>query len=332
MAISIAKKGAASRKAAPRSAAIAASPATTIAYIAPALIGMLLFNVYPVLYTAYMSITDRNGPRRFAEGKYTVNGIGNTNSFFDNFIRILGEPDFYLVAGRTLIYTVISVTLFFAVGLMFAIILNHKAIQFKGMWRTLMILPWAVPTFVTALIWKFLFHGQFGPINQALALIGIQGPQWLNNGFTAFVAIIIVNLWMSFPYFMLVLLGGLQSIPSDVYEASSMDGAGFWRQLYQITLPLLRPVAVPAVILSAIQTFGALHFGTIRLLTDGGPITRANQPGATELLLVWAYHQGFNSAKLYGVVGALAVIIFILMLVVTLAASRMTNATKAAYE
>lgn len=333
MAISIAKKGAASKKASvPRSTAIAASRATTIAYVAPALIGMLLFNVYPVLYTAYMSITDRNGPRRFAEGKYTINGIGNTNSLFDNFTRILGEPDFYLVVGRTLIYTVFCVALFFAVGLMFAIILNHKAIQFKGMWRTLMILPWAVPTFVTALIWKFLFHAQFGPINQTLALIGIQGPQWLNNGFTAFAAIIIVNLWMSFPYFMLVLLGGLQSVPNDVYEASAMDGAGFWRQLFTITLPLLRPVAVPAIILSAIQTFGSLHFGTIRLLTDGGPILRANQPGATELLLVWAYHQGFNSAKLYGVVGALAVIIFVIMLVATLAASRITNATKAAYE
>ncbi len=322
----------AKRKVEVSSTAIATSRFTTFAYIAPALIGMLLFNVFPILYTAYMSFTDRNGPRRFPEGKYALNAIGNDKSLFDNYTRILTEPDFYLVVGRTLLYTVVCVILFFAVGLMLALIMNHKAIKFKGLWRTLMILPWAVPTFVTALIWKFLFHAQFGPINQTLALIGITGPEWLNNGTTAFIAIVIVNLWMSFPYFMLVLLGGLQSVPSDVYEASSMDGAGFWRQLFQITLPLLRPVAVPAIILSAIQTFGSLHFNTVRLMTDGGPITRANQPGATELLLLWAYHQGFNSARLFGVVGALAVIIFLIMLVVTLVASRVTNATKAAYE
>lgn len=314
------------------STAIATSRATTAAYVGPALIGMLLFNVLPILYTAYMAFTDRNGPRRFPDGKFTINGIGNDRPFLDNFNRILGEPDFYLVVGRTLLYTVVCVVLFFIVGLMFALILNHKGIKLKGMWRTLMILPWAVPTFVTALIWKFLFHAQFGPINQILALVGIQGPEWLNNGVTAFIAIIIVNLWMSFPYFMLVLLGGLQSIPNDVYEASSMDGANFWRQLFTITLPLLRPVAVPAVILSAIQTFGSLHLNTVRLMTDGGPITRANQPGATELLLLWAYHQGFNQSRLFGVVGALAVIIFVLMLVATLIASRVTNATKAAYE
>lgn len=314
------------------SAAIATSPAVTAAYVSPALVGMLLFNVFPILYTAYMAFTNRNGPKHFADGKYSLNGISNDNPLLDNFGRILGEPDFYLVVGRTLLYTVVCVTLFFCVGLVFAHILNHQGIKFKGVWRTLMILPWAVPTFVTALIWKFLFHAQFGPINQMLALIGIQGPQWLNNGVTAFIAIIIVNLWMSFPYFTLVLLGGLQSIPNDVYEASSMDGANFWRQLFAITLPLLRPVAVPAIILSAIQTFGALHLNTVRLLTDGGPITRANQPGATELLLLWAYHQGFNQSRLFGVVGALAVIIFILMLIATLAATRVTRATRAAYE
>lgn len=102
----------------------------------------------------------------------------------------------------------------------------------------MLILPWAVPYWITALIWKFLFHGQYGPINQALHLIGLNPPDWLLNGTTAFAAITVVNVWLSFPFFMLILLGGLQTISADLYEAADLDGASWWQKLFTITLPI----------------------------------------------------------------------------------------------
>lgn len=296
---------------------------TVAAYTTPALIGILMINVFPILYTFYISLTNRNGPTRFAEGRYRVTG-------FDNYTRLLGQTDFYIVFGKTVLYSVLCVFFFFVVGLTFAIILSNPLIKGKAIWRTLMILPWAVPAWITALIWKFLFHGQYGPINQILAKVGIQGPDWLLDGTTAFVAITIVNIWLSYPFFMLILLGGLASIPNDIYEAADIDGAGWWTQLFQLTLPLLRPVALPAIILSTITTFKILD--TVWLMTKGGPVTRVGQPGATELLLLWAYNQGFQGGQRFGLIGAFSIVVFVLLVILTLVYTRVTNATKAVYE
>jgi arabinogalactan oligomer / maltooligosaccharide transport system permease protein len=216
---------------------------TIAAYTTPALLGILLINVFPILYTGYISLTNRNGPTRFAEGNYEVTG-------FQNYTRLLGQTDFYIVFGKTVLYAIVCVFFFFVVGLTFALILSNPAIKAKALWRTLMILPWAVPAWITSLVWKFLFHGQYGPINQALAKVGLPGPDWLLDGTTAFIAITIMNIWLSYPFFMLILLGGLASIPTDIYEAADIDGAGWWKQLFSITIPLLRPVAIPAIILS----------------------------------------------------------------------------------
>lgn len=296
---------------------------TVAAYLMPAMIGILLVNIIPILYSVYISLTNRNGPARFAEGRYRVTG-------FQNYTRLLSEPDFFLVMWRTALYAAICVTLFFVVGLIFALILNNPAIKGKMIWRTLLILPWAVPYWITALVWKFLFHSEFGPINQILRLIGLNPPGWLLNGTTAFIAIIIINVWLSFPYFMLVLLGGLQSIPDEFYEAADMDGASWWQKFVGITLPLLRPVSVPAIILSIITTLKI--FETIFLVTGGGPTTNITQPGATEVLMIWAYRQGFQDTKRFGLVGAFSVVVFLVLLAITLVYTRATRATRAAYE
>ena len=288
------------------------------------MLGLLLVNVIPIIYSFYISLTNRNGPARFAEGKYEVVG-------FDNYIRLLSAPTFYLVFGRTIFYTAICVLLFFIVGLTFATILNNPAIKGKTIWRTLMILPWAVPYWITALIWKFLFHSEFGPINQILRLWGVvDPPQWLLNGPWAFTAVVVINIWLSFPFFTLILLGGLQSIPADLYEAAEMDGAGFWQKFFTIMLPMLRPVAVPSVILSIITTLKI--FETIYLVTGGGPVTSIVQPGATEFLMVWAYNQGFATTKLFGVVGAFSIVVFIVLFIGTVIYTRATRATKSLQE
>jgi arabinogalactan oligomer/maltooligosaccharide transport system permease protein len=297
---------------------------TVAAFIVPALIAIALVNVYPILYNFYMSLTNRNGPRRFAEGNFQVVG-------FDNYVRLLTDSDFYIIFGKTLLYAVICVFFFFVVGLGLALIVNHPAIKAKFFWRTLLILPWAVPTWITAMIWRFLFNGEFGPINQMMRAVGLPGINWLTDAFWAFVAITVVNIWMSFPFFMLILLGGLQSIPTDIYEAAEMDGSSFWNTLFAITLPLVRPVALPAIILSLITTFQM--FNTVWLMTQGGPRTRPGQPGATELLLVWAYNQGFQGqGQRFALVSAFAIVVFIFLLGMTLIYNRVTNVTKGAYE
>jgi len=302
----------------------AAKGPTILVYLAPALIGILLVNVLPIIYSFYISLTNRNGAARFAEGRYEVTG-------FENYERLLSQPTFYLVFGRTFVYTAICVTLFFVVGLMFAIILNNPAIRGRTIWRTLMILPWAVPYWITALIWKFMFHSEFGPINQILRFWGIaEPPAWLLSGPWAFAAVVVVNLWLSFPFFTLVLLGGLQSIPEDLYEAAEMDGAGFWQKFFTITLPMLRPVAVPAIILSIITTIKI--FETIYLVTGGGPVVSLAEPGATEFLMVWAYSEGFTEARRFGLVGAFSIVVFLVLFIVTVIYTRLTRATKSLQE
>jgi arabinogalactan oligomer/maltooligosaccharide transport system permease protein len=309
---------------APRSRARSARFGLTVAaYITPALIAIAIVNVFPLLYSFYMSLTNRNGPRRFPAGKYQVTG-------FDNYARLLGDTTFYTVFLRTILYAVICVALFFVVGLALALLLNHPAIKGRAAWRTLLILPWAVPTWVTALVWKFLFHGQFGAINHILRAFNLPAPDWLLEPFTAWVAIIVVNLWMSFPFFMLILVGGLNSIPEDLYEAASMDGASFWRQLFTITLPLLRPVALPAIILSLITTFQM--FNTVYLMTKGGPFTKVGEAGATELLLVWGYNKGFQGSMQFGLTSAFSIVVFVILLCMTIGYTRVTRATRGVYE
>ena len=297
--------------------------ATAAVYLMPTMAVLLLINIFPIIYTFYISLTNRNGAARFAEGNYQITG-------FQNYTRLLGQLDFYLVLGKTALYAVICVFLFFVVGLIFALILNNPAIKGQMIWRTLLILPWAVPYWITALIWKFLFHGQYGPINQTLRLIGLNPPDWLLNGTTAFAAITVVNIWLSFPFFMLILLGGLQAISVELYEAADLDGAGWWQKLFGITLPLLRPVAIPAIILSLITTLKI--FETIFLMTSGGPVTQIGRPGATELLLVWAYDQGFQGSQRFGLVGAFSIVVFLILLVITLIYVRVTNATRGVFE
>lgn len=311
------------RAARPAGRAAARQAGTAAIYLGPAMIVLALINIFPILYTFYISLTNRNGPARFAEGNYQVTG-------FQNYVRLLSQSDFYIVLGKTMLYAVICVFLFFVVGLTFALILNNPAIKGRILWRTLLILPWAVPYWITALIWKFLFHGQYGPINQILRLIGLNPPDWLLNGTTAFAAITVVNVWLSFPFFMLILLGGLQAIPAELYEAADLDGAAWSQKLFTITLPLLRPVAVPATILSLITTLKI--FETIFLMTRGGPVTGIGQPGGTELLLVWAYNQGFQGSQRFALVAAFSVVLFLFLLGVTLIYSRVTNATRGVYE
>lgn len=244
----------------------------------------------------------------------------------------LSQNNFFVVLLRSALYVVLCMPFFLLVGLVLALILNNPNIKFKPLWRTLLIIPWAVPTFITALIWQFFFRDA-GTINLVLQSVNFQDPKnpihWLSNPVLAFFAIVLVNVWMSYPFFMTIILGALQSIPADMYEAAEVDGATWWITLVRITIPMLRPAVLPAVVLSSITTFQM--FNTVFLITGGGPINAVGKPGATDLVMTFAYKQTFQQGN-YGYIGAFAVIIFAILLVATLLSLRVTNVTRGAYE
>jgi len=178
------------------------------------------------------------------------------------------------------------------------------------------------------LVWQFFFRQQ-GTINQLLSQIGIQGPIWLQNPVSAFGVVVLADLWFSYPFFMVAILGALQSIPVELYEAAEVDGANWWVQLQRITLPLIRPAVLPATVLTSITAFQM--FGTAYAITAGGPLAGADTPGATEFVMVYAYRQIYQLQN-YGRATAFAVLIFIMLFLATLYSLRITRITKGAYE
>lgn len=249
-----------------------------------------------------------------------------------NLQQLTDSGAFFAVVFRTALYVAACIPLFLLVGLTFALILNNEHLPGRTFFRVALILPWGVSTssIIAALVWQFFFREQ-GTINQVLqALIISYKPfAFLNNNFWAFFAVTIVNVWMTYPFFMVVILGALQSIPKEQYEAADVDGASWLTKLRHITLPLIRPAIMPAIVLSSITTFQM--FGTAWAITRGGPIQGAGKPGATEFVMVYAYKQVFET-RAYGRMGAFAVIIFILLFVATLYSLRVTRITKGAYE
>jgi arabinogalactan oligomer/maltooligosaccharide transport system permease protein len=244
------------------------------------------------------------------------------------------DSDFFIVVFRTILFVILTIPINYAVGLALALVLNSEHIKGRTFFRAAMVIPWAASTMfiIMSLIWQFFFRDQ-GTINQILKNIGLEEltKTWLQDPFWAFAIILLVNLWFTFPFTFNIILGALQSIPADQYEAADVDGATYWQQLINITIPLLRPTVLPAIVLSAIGAGGFQMFGTVWAITQGGPTRGAGVPGATELVMVYAYKQVFQF-NAYAKAGAFAVIIFIFLFIMTLYSLRMTRITKGAYE
>jgi arabinogalactan oligomer/maltooligosaccharide transport system permease protein len=251
-------------------------------------------------------------------------------SFPEAYQALLDAGDFIMVNVRTILYVLVCMPLFFITGLAMAIILNNQYLRGVTFFRVILIVPWAASTvaIMMSLVWQFFFRGQ-GTINQVLNLFNIQGPTYLNEDLWSFAIVVLVNLWYTYPFFMVVILGGLQSIPVELYEAAEVDGASRWRQLMNITLPLLRPTVLPIIVLSTLTTYkvDAVVWG----ITKGGPVKGAGIPGATEFVMVHAYKQIFQT-QAFGRMGAFAVILFVALFAVTLYSLRITRITEGAYE
>jgi arabinogalactan oligomer/maltooligosaccharide transport system permease protein len=218
--------------------------------------------------------------------------------------------NFYFTLAVTMLWTVCNVALHALIGVSLALLLRDPLLKLRGVYRVLLIVPWAVPNYITALIWKGMFHRQFGAINGLLGLFGIAPVSWFSRFWTAFVANVATNVWLGFPFMMVVTLGALSRIPKELEEAAALDGAGRWQRLRHIVLPLLQPALMPALVLGAVWTFNM--FNIVFLVSGGEP------DGATDILVSQAYRWAFTRGHRYGYAAAYAVLIFAILAAQTL--------------
>ena len=235
-------------------------------------------------------------------------GLGNYWDILTGAGGALFAPgSFWFVLTVTLLWTGLNVALHLFLGAALALLLNQPKLAGSKLYRVLLILPWAVPSYVTALTWKGMFHRQFGAINALLGLFGVAPIDWFSRWLTSFSANLLTNVWLGFPFMMVVTLGALTSIPKDVYEAADVDGASSWQRLRLITLPMLRPVLAPALVLGAAWTFNG--FNVVFLVSGGEP------GGTTDILVSEAYRWAFTRSSQYGYAAAYAVLIFGILLI-----------------
>ncbi len=283
------------------------------AYTAPAIVGLLVLVIFPFVTGVGLSFY-----------RYDSDGNTYTFTFLSNFVEILNPPEgssvnFWWTVGVTILWTFSNVFLHVAIGLALALVLNRPSLRGRKIYRTLLILPWAVPNYITALMWRAMFE-EHGAVNTILGGLGVGSVAWFGADFWSnFIPCLVANVWLGFPFMMVVCLGALQSIPSGLYEAAGLDGATRWQQFKMITLPLIKPALLPAVILGTIWTFNM--FNIIYLVSGGA--------GGTEILITEAY-DAFNVDKRFGYAAAYAVLIFFVLLSYTLVTNRITKATEGA--
>ena len=218
---------------------------------------------------------------------------------------LLDSGSFWMVLVVTVLWTALNLVSHLVLGVLLALVLHRPAMKLKGVYRVLLILPWAVPNYVTALSWKGMFHRQFGAINAILAGFGVEPISFFGSFSTAFAANLITNIWLGFPFMMVVTLGALSAIPRDLYEAAEVDGAGPWQRFWLITWPMLRPMLAPSIAMGAVWTFNM--FNVVFLVSGGEP------DGATEILVSEAYRWAFTRSSQYGYAAAYAVLIFLIL-------------------
>ncbi|MFE0647575.1 carbohydrate ABC transporter permease [Streptomyces sp. NPDC059534] len=255
------------------------------AMVAPVTVVIAVIIGYPLVRGIFLSLTDAN--ERNVERSIGVNHIPSSYEFvgLDNYADALTGGQFLSTLGWTLVWTVSCVSLTFALGLGLANILNRRIVG-RSAYRLMLILPWAVPGFVSVFAWRFLYNQDNGLLNKVLAGGGIDAVPWLNDPTWAKLSVIATNVWLGVPFMMVALLGGLQSIPGELYEAAEMDGANAWQRFRHITMPGLSSVSTTVILLSTIWTFNM--FPVIFLLTRGGP------GEATQILVTQAYKFSFE--------------------------------------
>ncbi|USP12438.1 carbohydrate ABC transporter permease [Vibrio gazogenes] len=291
--------------------------------ISPGFILLVFVVVFPIIFGFAIGFTNYNlynsPPAKL------VDWIGLKN-FFNIFQINLWRNTFIDVLQWTVVWTLVASTLQCTVGVLLAILVNQKDLKFKPLIRTIFILPWAVPGFVTILIFTGMFNDSFGVINNViLDFFGIEARAWLTDPFWTKIALIMIQTWLGFPFVFAMTTGVLQAIPGDLYEAATMDGASKFQQLKTITLPLVLYSIAPILITQ--YTFNFNNFNIIYLFNNGGPAVIGSNAGGTDILVSWIYKLTMSSSQ-YGVASAITLLLSIFVVGIALWQFRMTKSFK----
>ncbi|MGA8942585.1 MAG: ABC transporter permease subunit, partial [Thermoactinomyces sp.] len=225
----------------------------------------------------------------------------------------------------TVVWTLVSTTVQFAQGLLLSVLLNLERVKGKKLFRTILILPWAVPSFVSVLVFAGMFNDDFGPINQMLEAIGLGAIPWLTDPFWTKVAILLIQFWLGFPFNLALCTGILQTIPSDLYEAAEVDGATPWQKLKDITLPLVLYATAPLLIVQYAGNFN--NFTVIYLFNQGGPAVPGQTAGGSDILISWVFKLTFETQK-FNYAAAVSIIIGVIVAVLAVWQFRQTRSFK----
>ena len=323
---------------------------TPLVYLLPAVLLMLVVTFYPIAFQMWMSFTDYGVIK--AEGKQTLNRFGPNGTVPPNYRPAQGvglknysdiltnNPQFVAQLGGNfnfwrqltfnLWWTFSNVGFHLVLGVVIAVLLNIEGLWGRKIYRAIYILPMVLPGIVIATVWKNMFDDKYGAVNQLLSLISGQavGIRWFNQidppipGIPlplSYYAMLITNIWLGWPFMTIVATGALQSIPKDMYEAASIDGATGPQSFWSITLPMLRPAMVPAVMVGIVTTFNLFH--VIYFMSAGAPL------GQTEILVTQAYKL-VSVQQLYGVAAAFSVLIALVLIPIFLITNRISRATE----
>lgn len=279
----------------------------------PAAVVMFGVVIYPFIYNVVLSFSNMS-LRHFKD--WHLIGLRQYAEVFKGRV-------FYAVFFKTVIWTFVNIFFHVSIGVSLALVLNRKLFG-RAAIRTLLILPWAIPQVIVALTWRSMFNYEYGSINLFIAnFLNMSPVEWLGRPLEAFSACIITNVWLGFPFMMTIALGGLQSIPQELYEAAEIDGASGWHKFWSVTIPLLKPVMIPAITLGIIWTFNNVNI--IWLVSNGG-----EPSDQTHILVSYVYKAAFNLYR-YGYAAALSMVIFAILLTFSLVFLKRTRASETAY-
>ena len=276
---------------------------------APSLLLILLIVVFPILYTAYISVTNMNVYHWF---NFSFVGLENYRDALFVF-----DSGFLAALGRTVIWTVLNMVLQLVIAFVLASLLNIRDFRGRKIYKTILMVPWAIPGYVSILLWKTgMFNSQFGLLNQWMERLGLQAVRWLANDVSAFLCCTLVNLWLALPFMIMIMDGALQAVDKSYYESAILDGATWLQRAVHITIPEIRGIIGPAVLITLFTTFK--QFDVVYLLTQqAGARTGAN----IHTILTYAHENAFITNN-YGYSSAVSMIIFAVLILFSTAVNR----------
>lgn len=291
----------------------------------PSLIMLIFTVVFPILFSFALAFTNYNlynsPPAKL------VSWVG-FETFKNIFTVDIWRTTFFDVLGWTVVWTLCATILQVSLGIFLAVVVHQKDVKFKKLIRTILILPWAVPGFVTILIFAGMFNDTFGVINTTiLPMLGLGAKPWMTNHNYTRIALVLIQGWLAFPYIFIVTTGVLQSIPDDLYEAAVIDGASAFRKFKDITLPLILMSIAPILITQF--TFNFNNFNIIYLFNGGGPAVPGSSAGGTDILVSWIYKLTMQSSQ-YSLAAALTILLSVFVIGIALWQFKKTSSFKEA--